>query len=80
MATRLSRSKNHDRRTGKAQKPKGFGAKYFDTLSGRVRFQAISSNEAKHIHPFIKANIKPGTTLVTDGHGAYLGLVDYWHE
>ena len=58
----------------KPQKPKRFGAKYLDTMSGRVRLAAIPSNEATHIHAFIKANIAPGTTLVSDGHASYLGL------
>src|SRR3954467_12362938 len=48
----------------KPQKPKRFGAKYLDTMSGRVRLAAIPSNEATHIHAFIKANIAPGTILV----------------
>jgi hypothetical protein len=64
----------------KPQKPKRFGAKYLDTMSGRVRLAAIPSNEATHIHAFIKANIAPGTTLVSDGHASYLGLADYRHD
>src|SRR3954467_14448048 len=53
-----------DHTTKKPQKPKRFGAKYLDTMSGRVRLAAIPSNEATHIHAFIKANIAPGTILV----------------
>ena len=69
-----------DHTTKKPQKPKRFGAKYLDTMSGRVRLAAIPSNEATHIHAFIKANIAPGTTLVSDGHASYLGLADYRHD
>ncbi len=69
-----------DRTTGKAQKPKKIGARYLDTLSGRLRLAAIPSNHAAHIRPFIQANIKPGTTLLTDGHQSYLGLNDYRHD
>jgi transposase-like protein len=69
-----------DRTTGKAQKPKAFGAKYLDTLSGRCRLAVISSNEAVHIHSFIRANIAPGSTLVTDGHASYPGVDGYRHD
>ena len=69
-----------DRRTGGTHKPRNLGAKYLDTLSGRIRLQAIPSNEAEHIHAFVKANIKPNTTLLTDGHQSYLGLVGYRHD
>ena len=65
-----------DRTTGKAQKPKAFGAKYLDTLSGRCRLAVISSNEAVHI----RANIAPGSTLVTDGHASYPGVDGYRHD
>ena len=53
------------------------GRKYLDTLSGRIRLAAIPGNHAPHIHAFIKANIAPGATLITDGHASYLGLADY---
>ena len=66
--------------TGKAQKPKALGRKYLDTLSGRIRLAAIPGNHAPHIHAFIKANIAPGATLITDGHASYLGLADYRHD
>jgi predicted RNA-binding Zn-ribbon protein involved in translation (DUF1610 family) len=69
-----------DRFTGQAQRPKKLGAKYFDTLSGRVRLAAIPSNHAAHIHRFIKANIAKGTTLVSDGHASYPGVKDYRHD
>lgn len=69
-----------DRKTGKAQKPKRIGAKYLDTMSGRCRLQAIPSNEAKHIHAFIRRTVKAGSTLLTDGHRSYNGLTDYRHD
>lgn len=69
-----------DRTTGRAIKPRKIGAKYLDTLSGRVRLQAIPTNEAKHIRAFIRANIKPGTTLLSDGHRSYLGIDGYRHD
>jgi len=69
-----------DRATGKAQRPKALGQKYLDTLSGRIRLAAIPSNHATHIHSFIKANIAPGATLITDGHASYSGLPEYRHD
>ena len=70
----------YDRTKQKRQKPLKIGAKYLDTRSGRIRLQAIPSNEAEHIHPFIRANIKPGTTLLSDGHKSYLDLEGYTHD
>lgn len=69
-----------DHATGKPHEPKAFGAKYLDTLSGRIRLAAIPSNEAVHLHAFIKANIAPGTTLLSDGHASYPGLDGYRHD
>lgn len=69
-----------DHATGKPHKPKGHGARYLDTLSGRIRLAAIPSNEAVPIHAFIKANIAPGATLLTDGHASYPGLEGYRHD
>ncbi len=69
-----------DHTTKKPQQPKRLGAKYLDTMSGRCRLAAIPSNEAQHIHAFIRANISPGTTLVSDGHASYSGLADYRHD
>jgi hypothetical protein len=28
----------------------------------------------------VRANVKPGTTLLTDGHRSYPGLTDYRHD
>jgi predicted RNA-binding Zn-ribbon protein involved in translation (DUF1610 family) len=69
-----------DRTRKKPQKPKKIGAKYLDTFSGRIRLAVIPSNHAGPIHSFIKANIKPGTTLLSDGHHSYLGLTGYRHD
>ena len=69
-----------DHATGKPHKPKGYGARYLDTLSGRIRLAAIPSNEAHHLHAFIKANVAPGATLITDGHASYQGLDGYRHD
>jgi transposase-like protein len=70
----------YDRTKKGPHKPLKIGAKYLDTRSGRVRLQAIPSNAAQHIHAFIQANIKPGTTLLSDGHSSYLSLPDYRHD
>ena len=54
-------------------KPRRKGAKYLDTLSGRIRLAAIADNSAAALEAFVRANVKPGTTLLTDGHKSYPG-------
>ncbi len=68
-----------DRDTNKA-KPQRKGAKYLDTRSGRIRLAMIADNSAASIEGFVRANVKPGATLVTDGHASYPGLTDYRHD
>jgi len=68
-----------DRGTRRA-KPRRKGAKYLDTLSGRIRLAAIADNSAASLEAFVRANVKPGTTLLTDGHKSYPGLTDYRHD
>ena len=71
-----------DRILNKARpKPRRKGAKYLDTRSGRLRLAVIADNSAKSIEAFVRANVKPGATLITDGHAAYPGLSgDYRHD
>ena len=68
-----------DRDTNQAT-PRRKHAKYIDTCSGRLRLAAIADNSAASIQAFVKANVKPGTTLLTDGHASYPGLSDYRHD
>ena len=69
-----------DRDTGRP-KPRRRGAKYLDTRSGRLRLAVIADNSAKSIEAFVRADVKPGATLITDGHAAYPGLSgDYRHD
>src|SRR5204862_1931887 len=68
-----------DRGTNQA-KPRRKRAKYLDTRSGRIRLAAIPDNSAGSIEAFVRANVKTGTTLLTDGHGSYPGLTDYRHD
>jgi transposase-like protein len=68
-----------DRGTNQA-KPRPKRAKYLDTRSGRIRLAAIPDNSAASIEAFVRANVKPGTTLLTDGHSSYHGLTDYRHD
>ena len=69
-----------ERDTHKA-KPRRQGAKYIDTRSGRLRLAAINDNGAASIEAFVRANVKPGSTLITDGHASYSGLAgDYRHD
>ena len=68
-----------DRATNRA-KPRKLNAKYLDTRSGRVRLAVIPNNSAASLHAFVRAHVKPGTTLLTDGHSSYPGLSDYRHD
>src|SRR5262249_21392451 len=68
-----------DRGTNHA-KPRRKRAKYLDTRSGRIRLAAIPDNSAASIEAFVRANVKTGTTLLTDGHRSYPGLTDYRHD
>lgn len=68
-------------RADNKSKPRRLGAKYLDTRSGRLRLAAIADNSAKSLEAFVRANVKPGATLLTDGHAAYPGLAgDYRHD
>jgi len=68
-----------DRDTNEA-KPQRKGAKYLDTRSGRIRLAMIADNSATSIEAFVRANVKPGATLLTDGHASYPGLTEYRHD
>jgi transposase-like protein len=68
-----------DRGTNQA-KPRRKRAKYLDTRSGRLRLAVIANNSAASIEAFVRANVKPGTTLLTDGHSSYPGLSGYRHD
>jgi hypothetical protein len=61
-------------------KPRRKGAKYLDTRSGRIRLAMIADNSAGSIESFVRANVKRGTTLLTDGHRSYPGMTDYRHD
>ena len=61
-------------------KPRRKHAKYLDTRSGRVRLAVIADNTAASIEAFVRANVKPGATLLTDGHASYPGLTGYRHD
>ena len=68
-----------ERDTNKA-KPRRKHAKYLDTRSGRIRLAMIADNSAASIEAFVHANVKPGTTLLTDGHKSFPGLKGYRHD
>ena len=61
-------------------KPRRKHAKYLDTRTGRIRLAMIADNSAASIEAFVRANVKPGATLLTDGHASYPGLTDYRHD
>lgn len=61
-------------------RPRRKHAKYLDTRSGRIRLAMIANNSARSIEAFVKANVKRGTTLITDGPASYPGLTGYRHD
>src|SRR5438034_10025369 len=51
------------------------------TVSGNFdRCITIPDNSAASIEAFVRANVKTRTTLLTDGHRSYPGLIDYRHD
>jgi hypothetical protein len=54
-------------------KPRRKHAKYLDTRSGRIRLAAIKDNSAASIEALVKANVKAGARLLTDGHASLCG-------
>src|SRR3954453_21730918 len=68
-----------DRTTGKTPKKRALGALYPDTRSARVLLVTIPDNSAASIHAFVRANVAPGSRLITDGHKSYLGLSGHTH-
>lgn len=68
-------------RDSNTSKPRRKGAKYLGTRSGRLRLAMIADNTATSIEAFVRANVKPGATLISDGHASYPGLSgDYRHD
>ncbi len=68
-----------ERDTNKA-KPRRKHAKYLDTRSGRIRLAMTADNSAASVEAFVNANVKRGTTLLTDGHKSFPGLKGYRHD
>jgi transposase-like protein len=61
-------------------KPRRRHAKYLDTRSGRIRLAMMTDNSTASIEAFVRANVKPGATVLTDGHASYPGLTGYRHD
>src|SRR6202035_2209749 len=74
------RRRRGDRPRDQPGEAKAETGEYLDTRSGRIRLAAIPDNSAASIEAFVRANVKPGTTLLTDGHRSYPGLTDYRHD
>jgi transposase-like protein len=60
----------------------GYNKKLLDTRPQRIRLQVISNNEAATIEAFVKANVEPGSVVLTDGHASYgkLQALGYRHD
>lgn len=62
-----------DRISGETPKT-DFNSTYKNTRPRRVRLAVIPNESQESIHAFVRENIEPGATLLTDGHASYLGL------
>jgi hypothetical protein len=45
--------------------------------SGQIRAALLPDNSVTSIEGFVRSNVKRGATLVTNGHDAYRGLIEY---
>jgi len=48
--------------------------------NGRVTTAIITSANAKEVHDFIRNNVNPNSTVYSDEHRSYLGLIGFKHE
>lgn len=79
------RTKNDPIAGGKGRDPDGkmqviAAVEVVGKAPGRLRLGVIDDASAKSLHPFIKANVAAGSTLKTDGWGAYPGVDGLTHE
>lgn len=51
-----------------------------DKALGRLRLGVIEDGSSASLHPLIKANVTPGTTLKTEGWSGYRGVPGFTHE
>jgi len=47
---------------------------------GRIRLRRIDDVTRKSLHGFIAEAVEPGSTVITDGLNAYMGLKGYTHD
>jgi len=48
--------------------------------SGRVKARPVAGTDVAHLQGAVRSEVKPGSTLYTDGHKAYRGMGEYTHE
>src|SRR5208283_1298457 len=71
--------RGHRTRHQQSRSPGARARSTSDTRSGRLRLAVIADNSS--LEAFVRANVKPGATLITDGHASYPGLAgDYRHD
>jgi transposase-like protein len=59
----------------------GKGIKQSGFVAGSARLAVLASASGKDLKPFVRATVKPGSQLLTDGFAAYRGLDDgYDHQ
>ena len=45
--------------------------------SGRIKARPIDGTDAAHLKSAVRSEVKPGSTIYTDGHKAYKGMGEY---
>ena len=48
--------------------------------SGRIKARPVMGTDANHLHGAVRSEVRPGSTIYTDGHKAYRGMGEYTHE
>ncbi len=48
--------------------------------SGRVKARPVEGTDAAQLKGVLRSDVKPGSTICTDGHKAYKGRGEYTHE
>ena len=51
-----------------------------DRDTNQIRANVVASTDAGTLHGFVATHTKPGSTVYTDEHGGYRGMVDRDHE
>ena len=76
------KNKHHHKKLNMGRGPVGkVAVAGLKSRTGKVRAKRIKTADQEHLHAFVAAHVKAGSTLYTDDHKGYLGLGQrYRHE